>query len=153
MPTTTTPKRHKPHIKFLWLGAAFFSLLFTVLLLFRIGFYPFQDKQHLAPHVDTVPERETWMNILQKGRKIGFSHSVLSRKDTGYSLKEHLYLRIDMMGLVQDINLETKGRLNADLSLAAFDFEIRSSRFRFAAQGSVSDNRLSVLTREAVGSR
>jgi len=93
------------------------------------------------------------MNISQKGRKIGFSHSILSRQDAGYAIKEHLYLRIDMMGLVQDINLKTSGRLNADLTLSSFDFEINSSRFRFAARGLISDNVLSIRTKDAGGVR
>ncbi|MBC8394293.1 MAG: hypothetical protein H8E17_17205, partial [Deltaproteobacteria bacterium] len=148
-----TKIKPKAKIRFLWIAAAFFTLLFFTLLLFRIGFYPFQDRQQLLLNPETIPERDTWMNILQKGRKIGFSHSILSRQDVGYTIKEHLYLRIDMMGLVQDINLETSGRLNADLTLSSFDFEINSSRFRFAAQGSILDNVLSIRTKDAGGAR
>ena len=148
-----TKKKPKAKIRFLWIAATFFTLVFTTLLLFRIGFYPFQDRQQPLLNPETIPERDTWMNILQKGRKIGFSHSILSRQAAGYTIKEHLYLRIDMMGLVQDINLKTSGRLNADLTLSSFDFEINSSRFRFAAQGSISDNVLSIRTKDAGGTR
>ncbi len=146
-------KRPKAQIKILWIAGTFFTLVFITLLFFRIGVYPFQDRQQLLPNPEAIPERDTWMNILQKGRKIGFSHSILSRQDAGYTIKERLYLRIDMMGLVQDINLKTLGRLNADLTLSAFDFEINSSRFRFAAQGSISDNVLSIRTKDSGGAR
>lgn len=50
------------------------------------------------------------------------------------------------MGLIQDFILKTAGKLNKDFSLSSFDFEIRSGRFHFSAQGSVSGNVLSVKT-------
>jgi hypothetical protein len=86
------------------------------------------------------------MNILQNGRKIGSSHTTFFKRKKGYLLKETLYMRLNTMGLVQDISLTTSGRLNPDFTLAAFDFEISSGRFSFTAQGAVSGDILSVKT-------
>jgi hypothetical protein len=86
------------------------------------------------------------MNILQNGRKIGTSHTFISKTTKGYLLKETLYIRLNTMGLIQDLILKTAGKLNKDFTLSSFDFEISSGRFNFSAQGSISGNVLSVKT-------
>ena len=57
------------------------------------------------------------------------------------------------MGMVQDINLKTRGRFKPDFSLADFDFEINSGRFNFNVSGSVSGNVLTVSTTSGGTSR
>jgi hypothetical protein len=62
-------------------------------------------------------------------------------------------MRINTMGLVQDISLQTIGRLNRDFSLADLDFKIISGRFSFSVAGSVSGDVLTVRTESAGTSR
>jgi hypothetical protein len=62
-------------------------------------------------------------------------------------------MRINTMGMVQDLHLATRGRFNLDFSLADFDFEISSGRFAFAVKGSVTGDALSVQTRSAGSER
>jgi len=100
----------------------------------------------------TLP-KETWMNIFQKDRKIGFSHSELAPAEIGYRFRETVFMRINTMGMVQDLHLETRSRLNFDFSLADFDFEINSGRFGFAVKGSVAGDTLSVQTSSAGSER
>jgi hypothetical protein len=88
------------------------------------------------------------MNILQNGRKIGTSHTFISKTTKGYLLKETLYIRLNTMGLIQDLILKTAGKLNKDFTLSSFDFEISSGRFNFSAQGSISGNVLSLKTQD-----
>jgi len=97
---------------------------------------------------DRVPEKDSWMNILQNGRKIGTSHTFISKTTKGYLLKETLYIRLNTMGLIQDLILKTAGKLNKDFTLSSFDFEISSGRFNFSAQGSISGNVLSLKTQD-----
>ena len=94
------------------------------------------------------------MNILQNGRKIGTSHTTFLKRKNGYLLKETLYMRINTMGLIQDVHLKTVGRLHPDFTLSSFDFKISSGRFVFSAQGSISGNVLSIKTHglESTGS-
>ena len=92
------------------------------------------------------------MNIFQNNRKIGFSHSRLQPTDTGYELEEKVVMRINTMGMIQDLHLQTRARLNRDLALERFEFGIESGRFRFSAQGEASGGVLSVRT-EAAGDR
>lgn len=135
-----------------WILLCFFGLIFTILFSFRLGvFNPTNSvSKELAPSsVKRVSEKESWMNIMQNGHKIGSSHTFISQTQKGYLLKETLYLRLKTMGLIQDLILKTAGKLNKDFTLSSFDFEIRSGRFHFSAQGSVSGNLLSVKTHDA----
>ncbi len=132
-----------------WIGLGIFGLVFSILFSFRLGVF---NTFHMAPGRLSVsspkglPEKDAWMNILLKGRKIGSSHTVFLKNQDGYRLEETVYMRFNTMGLTQDILLKTFGRLNSDFSLSSFDFEMGSGRFHFSAQGSVSGNVLSIKT-------
>lgn len=132
-----------------WILLCLFGLIFAILFSFRLGgFNKFNSvSEELASFsIERVPEKDSWMNILQNGRKIGSSHTTISKMTKGYLLKETLYIRLKTMGLIQDLILKTTGKLNKDFTLSSFDFEISSGRFNFSAQGSVSGNVLSVKT-------
>ena len=92
------------------------------------------------------------MNIYQNRQKIGFSHSRYAKLDEGYRFSETVFMRLNTMGLIQDMNLASSGTLHADFSLAEFTFEVSSGRFGFSAQGSVSGTVLT-LTTESSGSK
>ncbi|HSO62217.1 MAG TPA: transglutaminase-like domain-containing protein [Desulfobacterales bacterium] len=96
--------------------------------------------------------RESWMSIFQNNRKIGFAHSRLQPTETGYELEEKVAMRINTMGMIQDLRLQTRSRLNRNLALERFEFGIASGRFRFSAQGEASGGVLSVRT-EAAGEK
>jgi hypothetical protein len=49
-------------------------------------------------------------------------------------------MRINAMGLVQEVSLVTGGTLNPDLSLRRFDVRLTSSRFSFRAKGRVTQD-------------
>jgi hypothetical protein len=132
-----------------WILLSLFGLIFVILFSFRLDiFSKFGSvSEELASFsIDRVPEKDSWMNILQNGRKIGTSHTFISKTTKGYLLKETLYIRLNTMGLIQDLILKTAGKLNKDFTLSSFDFEISSGRFNFSAQGSISGNVLSVKT-------
>ena len=132
-----------------WISAALSAFIFAVLFFIRLDlFNTFFAKQYEVPVSLEAPmaDRDSWMNISQGGKKIGFSHSTFSKKERGYELKETVFMRINTMGMVQDIRLETRGKLNDDFSLSSFDFEIGSGRFHFSAKGAVTDHILSIKT-------
>jgi hypothetical protein len=143
-------------MKFFWMAAVFSGLVFAFMFSkqFKNADRPVSDKTELSPSsVGYIADRSTWRNVFQKNRKIGVSHSTFKRVENGYQLQETLYLRINTMGMVQDISLNTNGKLNPDFSLSAFDFEITSGRFRFTATGSVSGQSLAVMTYAAGSAR
>jgi hypothetical protein len=132
-----------------------FGVAFLLLFSIRTGLY---QKVFLRPQtlslssIGEVSERDSWMNIFQNDRKIGFSHTTFSREPSGYLLQETVYMRINTMGMVQDINIKTAGRLHPDFTIAELNFQIDSGRFRFVVEGTVSGNVLSVQT-ESAGDR
>jgi len=145
LPLTMSFKRMKPF----WVTVFAFGLLFAVLFSMRLDLfnkYLYEPINMSFSSIESSPERDSWMNILQNGRKIGASHTAFIKTRKGFILKETLYMRINTMGLVQDINLKTIGRLNTDYTLSSFDFDISSGRFVFSVKGVVSGNVLSIKT-------
>lgn len=130
-------------------AGVFLCLLFAVLLAVRIGFFRKEIPEYAFNPVHGLSERDSWMNIIQQGRKIGFSHSVLSKKEDGYNLHEAVFMKINTMGMIQDINLNTKANLNSDFTLRTFDFGISSGRFEFKANGKVNGETLSIYTEDS----
>ena len=119
------------------------SLLFAVLLLVRTGIVSRPaDPASLAPAMPDGPleHSERWMAILQDNRRIGTTHSRLGPTNDGYRLTETVSMRINIMGLVQDLALDSTGWLNSDFTLARFSFTMQSGLFRFAAEGFVEDD-------------
>lgn len=127
----------------------FFVCVFGLLFSFRAGvldsFMVYPEKQNVQPPRD-LPEKETWMTILQNERKIGYSHSRLSKAENGYRLEEDVFMRIKTIGVTNDLLLKTSGRLNPDLTVSSFDFSMSSGRFQFALKGKVSGRTVSIQT-------
>jgi len=130
-------------------SGVFMCLLFAILLAVRIGVFKKEIPEYAFNPVQGLSERDSWMNIMQKGRKIGFSHSVLSKKEDGYNLRETVFMKINTMGMIQEINLDTQANLNPDFTLGAFDFGINSGRFEFKAKGKVNGEKLSIYTEDS----
>jgi len=142
--------------KFFWIAGCIFTLTFAVLFAIRLGIIESilsRPRTLSIESMHAVAERETWMNIFQNENKIGFSLSRLFMEPTGYRLSEAVQMRINTMGMIQDLNLKTESQLNPDFSLRGFDFEINSGRFRFGVRGSVNGNILRATTESAGSSR
>lgn len=125
------------------------GLLFVGLMLVRLGLLNEvveQPKTVTAGALKGSPPRENWLAIYQRDRKIGYAHSRLSPIEDGYRLAEQVRMRINTMGMVQDLRLETSSRLHPDMSLADFEFSVSSGRFRFSARGSVNNTTLTLRT-------
>lgn len=133
---------------FLMAGTALI-LLFAALLAVRLGHFRKDPPEYAFNPIEALSERDSWMNIIQKGRKIGMSHSVLSKNEDGYNLNETVFMKINTMGMIQDINLSTQANLNPDFTLRTFDFRISSGRFDFKATGKVNGEILSIYTNDS----
>ncbi|MBI9083003.1 MAG: transglutaminase domain-containing protein [Desulfobacterales bacterium] len=119
------------------------GILFASLMAVRLGL--FHRVSRLDP-ADTaaVAQRETWMAIDQKDRRIGYAHRRLDPTQNGFTLTDTTTMRINTMGMVQDLSIETRATLNSDLSLKGFDFSLTSSLFSFQASGQVEGDALVV---------
>jgi hypothetical protein len=141
--------------KAFWVAGSIFTLTFAALFAIRLGIIASllsRPRTLSIESIHAISERDTWMNIFQNESKIGFSHSRLYNEPTGFRLTEAVQMRINTMGMLQDINLNTETRLNPDFTLRELDFEISSGRFRFRVRGSVNGNILHATT-ESAGSR
>ena len=136
---------------FLSVGIAF-TLIFAVLFSLRLDLFGKIKNGSAIPEVlsaGSIPKRDTWMNIYQKDRRIGYSHKQFSEADIGYVVQEPVFMRINTMGMIQDVHLTTKGRLHPDFTLAAVDFNLNSGRFSFSASGRLDGSLLAVRTESA----
>ena len=137
--------RKKP----IWIATVVFALLFGTLFSIRAGLF-FQEKARndsaALSAAENFSDKNTWMNIFQNDNKIGFSHSSYARTPDGFRFHETVFMRINTMGMIQDISLKSNGLLNMDFSLASFSFEVSSGRFDFIVDGSVSETELSLTT-------
>jgi hypothetical protein len=142
--------------KAFWIAGSIFTLTFAVLFTIRLGIIESilsRPRTLSIESIHAVSERDTWMNIFQNENKIGFSHSRLFREPAGYRLTETVQMRINTMGMIQDINLNTETQLNPDFTVRELDFEISSGRFRFRVRCSINGNILHATTESAGSSR
>lgn len=142
--------------KWFWVTGAFALLAFLLLFMIRLDLFNkflYRAKVLEISTVNLPHAKETWMNIFQGNRKIGFSHTGLSAENDGYHLQETVLMRINTMGMVQDIQLKTRGRLKNDYSLADFDFNISSGRFSFHVDGSLFGDVLTINSASAGSQR
>lgn len=140
-------------MKFYWITAGISGLIFFGLFALRLDIFTLIRQEGIEGLISSqarVSGRDTWMNIFHHDRRIGFSHSVLENTQDGYLLKETVFMRLNTMGMVQDLNLNTIGKLNRDFTLSQIDFKLDSGRFRFSAKGEVEGENL-VITTQSVG--
>jgi len=131
-------------------------LVFMLLLVIRLDWLNkilYRPKTLQISAVNLPRAKETWMNIFQGSRKIGFSHTRLSAEGDGYHLQETVLMRINTMGMVQNIQLKTRGRLKNDYSLSDFEFDITSGRFSFHVDGFLSGKVLTINTASSGATR
>ncbi|MBF0228642.1 MAG: transglutaminase domain-containing protein [Desulfamplus sp.] len=133
--------------KFL-IGAIVSSILFTSLMVYRVGFYSGTFKSSASEKVDwsnqSLKSDESWMNIFQNFKKIGFSHRILENMGSSYKIHEKTVMKINTMGMVQDIQVESKSTTDIDFAIKKFDFNITSGSFNFSVKGEIKENTLYV---------
>src|SRR4030066_139833 len=131
-----------------WIIGTIFALIFVFLLGIRLGIFQKGGNgngEDRANDAQIQTDREIWMNILQKEEKIGYVHRQFSKTAEGYKLLEAVFMRINTLGMVQDIRFKTRGNLHHDLTLSSFDFELQSSLSRFKVRGMLNGRILTLL--------
>jgi hypothetical protein len=131
-------------IKRVWLFAWGFILVFFAILAVRYDFIKqltFQGRLLGGRSLADISAKDAWMNIYLKNQKIGYSHSVISKKESGFHLAEEVFMRMNIMGFSQDMAMNTSAELSPALTIERFDFKLNSGMFDFAAAGEVKDNK------------
>jgi hypothetical protein len=125
---------------------------FVTLFLIRMDVFQrllFASKSLPEPMTTSVPAEDSWMSIFQNQRRIGFAHRRLFPTAAGYEMQETVVMRINTMGMVQNLDLRTRADLLPDGSLHRFEFDIRSGAFQFSSQGTRAGDVLRILTETA----
>jgi hypothetical protein len=123
------------------------SIVFFTLLWIRLDFFQKKSEVNSASQLSYAPHpQDSWMNIYQHDKKIGFIHRTLNQNADKIQFNENVFMQINTMGVVQDIRLATEGYLNPDMTLSSFRFNLNSGIFRFNAQGQVTGNKLLLVT-------
>jgi len=130
-------------IKRVWFTALAFLVVFFIILAVRYDVSSLFVGKHLidVKELPGISGKDAWMNIYLKNQKIGYSHSVISKKGSGFRLEEEVFMRLNIMGFSQDMAMSTSAELGPDLSVNRFDFKLNSGMFDFAAAGEVKDNK------------
>jgi hypothetical protein len=129
-------KRSK--IQWHWVAGGGFAVLFAILLMIRLDVFSGPDPVlpwRSAPVAQPLRTEDHWMAITQAKRRIGYAHRTLTPSEKGYHLEESVLMRINTMGVVQDIRMKTQSDLHADMRLSAFTFDLQSHLFRFSVRG------------------
>lgn len=121
----------------------FITCAFFILLFIRLEFLQ-KNTQSVSPVqiIKSQKSQDTWMNIYQNGRKIGFVHRTFAKLEKNYHFNEIVFMQINTMGVTQALNILTEGDLNPDMSLSSFNFDLNSNLFRFNSHGNVVKNKL-----------
>ena len=136
-------------LKLHWIIGSLFILIFTSLLILRLGILEEAETEHSGGRISNArnkTDRETWMNIFQQGERIGYAHRQFFKTVEGYRIFESVFMQINLMGMVQDVRFKTEGNFHHDLTLSSFDFELQSSLFHFKARGVLKDKILMLFT-------
>lgn len=125
----------------------FITACFFVLLALRLEFFNNkQEPKSIVPAIATLQPYDTWMNIYQGKNKIGVAHKTFTILDKSFHVTETVFMQINTMGVVQALDIATEGDFNRDMTLSSFDFDLKSSLFRFNAHGFVVKNKLVLFT-------
>ncbi|MFP3870702.1 MAG: transglutaminase-like domain-containing protein [Syntrophobacteria bacterium] len=121
-------------------------LIYAAVLVYRVEMGD-GEEIHLS-EVQTLVEqqpREEWFAIYQHGRKAGYSHTQLRPQAKGYALTEEVFLRLNVLGEVQDVITRIEARLGGDFALNAFTFRLQAGAVSFRLTGSIQDGSLSLV--------
>jgi hypothetical protein len=120
------------------------AVVFVALMGARMGFWTADTPEAHWTANGPPAQQDVWMNILQSGRKIGYTHRMLTPTDAGFALRDAIQMKINTMGLTQTVVTETIAELGPEMALQRFRFKLRSGRFSFHASGVVADKVLTV---------
>jgi len=125
----------------------FITFSFLILMFIRLDFFHKNSVPVMAvPVIKSQRPQDSWMNIYQNGKKIGFVHRTLTNPGNRFHFNEAVFMKINTMGVTQALNISTEGDLNPDMTLSSFNFDLNSNLFRFNAHGHVVKNKLILFT-------
>ncbi len=94
---------------------------------------------------------EEWMEIIFKGRKIGYTVTKTKPMERGYKVTEEIFMSMDLMGEERQIMAQTRAELNKEFLLDRFDFQLSSLMADVKISGEVEGENLYLTVGEGTG--
>ena len=128
------------------LGTAAIAL-FAVLLMFRLDIPEKISRRQDPPLLlnNVSASEDIWLEIRQKGAKIGHVHRQKENSPEGRTFSEDIFMRINTLGVVQPITVKTSARFTPEGEIRGFTFSIASNLFPFSAEGTAQGGKMVVL--------
>ncbi len=93
-----------------FITALFFGIVFILLLCIKTDRFN-KSQKAAGTNIGEISEKNTWMNIYQNDKKIGYSNRVIHTAGTGYAIKDISFMRINMTGMIEETSFQTNGKL------------------------------------------
>ena len=90
--------------------------------------------------------KREWREIFFKDKKVGYGFSSINAVDNGYFLQDEIFLRLNLMGLSNDIHMVTQANLDKKFLLDNFYFKMTSGVVRYVITGKVDGEELQLET-------
>ena len=139
------------------------SLVYKILGIVIVAFWLFVmaelvKKTHFSPKTADLAQStekrlpagssENWMEILCKGRKVGYTVTRVSKIRKEFQVREEIFLSVNLMGSVRKIMSCTRAMVDEQFLLNRFDFSLRSDLITFKISGQIEGNNLSLVMGE-----
>ncbi len=118
----------------------FFALMMFFRLEFHQNWFAGNTQSASSWSEKRLESGVSWMNIFQNGKKIGYTHRAMDARGSGYKIDEKTVMKINTMGLTQDIIVSSSSTTDMDFALLDFNFSIFSGSFDFVVKGHIKDN-------------
>jgi hypothetical protein len=132
--------------------------LFNFLGLILIGtwgllFFHLYDKFHGAVkkrELRISSPKSLWFEILFKKKKIGYLNSCIVPQESGYLIRDNLFIKAIFMGYSGDVNVRIASITDKNFMLKKVDLLFVANKFKFHISGTVKNNLL-IIKRKAEG--
>ena len=96
-------------------------LIMVGLLIKKVRFSPPQPNVNYDGKVIAIEEAQReWKEIFIKGKKAGYTVSILNPFDDGYYIQEEIFLKLNLMGMGRDLYTITQTRVDNQFLLKVF---------------------------------
>jgi hypothetical protein len=84
---------------------------------------------------EELADSESWMSVYFQNQKVGYTQHILSRTPDGYMVNDNMYLRLNLMGQVQDIRTMTTASVSDSMELLWFRFYMSAGPVTYQLSG------------------
>jgi hypothetical protein len=113
-------------------------LVFMALLVRRTGFSATKTQgTGDITSLSVESQDKEWREIYLRGRKVGYTVSLIRPFKAGYFIQEELFLKLNLMGLGRNLYALTQAQVDKNLLLKSFQLMMNSGVVRFRMSGKV----------------